>query len=365
TTAETTGKDVSEAVETAENTVDGTDVDSDAGVKPNPDAVREKLNDALKQLKMVRLEILMEMENWEEVLKEVEELLKTSPQDMKLLQFKLSAQISLEKLAEAAETLSVMIDENPLDTQLYILRGQIYLATEKLELALEDFKQAEVVDGDAESVFELKVATLVQLKRYEEAQKEMDAQLEKDPENPALLIQVGMLQIQCENYEKALEFGQKAEKALPPLEEDSGAENHQLVYQYLANWYLMAGEHAESVTYYEKCLEIASENALVLNNLAWVLCTSPDEEVRDGKRAVELAKKAVELEPSPGYMSTLAAAYAEIGDFKMAMETINQGLKAAEGDAEMTASLEEEKASYDAGKPVRERTETYRGKKTE
>ncbi len=343
------------------------DKDGDASEKPNPEMVREKLKTALKQIKIVRIEIFMEMENWEDVLNETEELLKTSSQDLKLLQYKLNAQINLEKLAEAVETLSVMIDENPLDAQLYTLRGQIYMATEKPELALEDFNQAAVVDGNAENVWTLKIASLIQLKRYDEAQKEMDAQLEKDPENPALLIQLGTLQISCENYQKALEFGLKAEKVLPPLSDadDSNTEIHQLVYQYLANWYLMAGEHAEAVKCYEKFITINAENALILNNLAWVLCTSPDDDARDGKRAVELAKKAVEMEPSPGYISTLAAAYAETGDFKMAIETVNRGIKDAEGDTEMTASLEEEKASYEAEKPVRERTETYKGKKTE
>jgi hypothetical protein len=37
------------------------------------------------------------------------------------------------------------------------------------------------------------------------------------------------------------------------------------------------------------------ETLQALNNLAWVLCTSPEDKLRDGKRAVELAAKACEL----------------------------------------------------------------------
>ena len=58
----------------------------------------------------------------------------------------------------------------------------------------------------------------------------------------------------------------------------------------------------------------------LLNNFAWVLATSPDDEFRDGKRAVELATKAAEQTnyETPHILSTLAAAYAETGDFENA-----------------------------------------------
>ena len=58
----------------------------------------------------------------------------------------------------------------------------------------------------------------------------------------------------------------------------------------------------------------------LLNNLAWVLATSPDDKLRDGKRAIELATKAAEVSnyETPHVLSTLAAAYAETGDFEKA-----------------------------------------------
>ena len=47
-----------------------------------------------------------------------------------------------------------------------------------------------------------------------------------------------------------------------------------------------------------------------MNNLAWLLATCPDAKVRDGGRAVELAKKAVERAPAQGaYHTTLGAAH--------------------------------------------------------
>jgi hypothetical protein len=61
---------------------------------------------------------------------------------------------------------------------------------------------------------------------------------------------------------------------------------------------------------------------LVLNNLAWSLAANPRQELRNGREAVQLASKAVELtgQQQPVFMGTLAAAYAEDGQFAKAVE---------------------------------------------
>jgi len=58
-----------------------------------------------------------------------------------------------------------------------------------------------------------------------------------------------------------------------------------------------------------------------LNALAWILATSQNPELRDGSNAVVFAEKSVTAthRKSPAELDTLAAAYAETGDFEKAV----------------------------------------------
>ena len=84
----------------------------------------------------------------------------------------------------------------------------------------------------------------------------------------------------------------------------------------------------------------------MLNNLAWVLATSPDDELRDGKRAIELAKPACEVTEykQAHILSTLAASYAESGDFDTAVEWSKKAVDV--GAEKLKGQLTKELESY-------------------
>jgi hypothetical protein len=67
---------------------------------------------------------------------------------------------------------------------------------------------------------------------------------------------------------------------------------------------------------------VDSNNPVVLNNLAWILATADKPELRNGKEAVWLATRAIELTDRrlPRFIATLAAAYAETGQFSKAAQ---------------------------------------------
>ena len=77
----------------------------------------------------------------------------------------------------------------------------------------------------------------------------------------------------------------------------------------------------KAIVSYIKGTELTPYNAEGYNDFAWLLATCPDDKYRNGKKAVELAQKAMELMPNvTAIYDTLAAAYAEEGQFKKAVD---------------------------------------------
>ena len=71
------------------------------------------------------------------------------------------------------------------------------------------------------------------------------------------------------------------------------------------------------------------EEPVALNNLAWLLVTIPDERLREPRRALALAKKAVALDRSAIYLDTLAEAYYANGYTNEALEAIDEAIAVA------------------------------------
>jgi eukaryotic-like serine/threonine-protein kinase len=98
-----------------------------------------------------------------------------------------------------------------------------------------------------------------------------------------------------------------------------------------------------------EAVRLTPDNGQLHSLLARLLATGPDG-VRDGKRAVELATRACELckWKFPGRLDTLAAAYAEIGDFDQAVTYQKKALAASHPEWEKGE-----------GKDARQRLELY------
>ena len=82
------------------------------------------------------------------------------------------------------------------------------------------------------------------------------------------------------------------------------------------------GKYDEAVADYNEAIRLDPKYAEARDSLAWLCATCPNKKYRDGKRAVENATKAYQLDSGKSWSSiaTLAAACAENGDFDKAKE---------------------------------------------
>ncbi|HTY86448.1 MAG TPA: tetratricopeptide repeat protein [Candidatus Acidoferrum sp.] len=116
---------------------------------------------------------------------------------------------------------------------------------------------------------------------------------------------------------------------------------------------------AAALAEYQTALEFNPDHALAQNNLAWLLATAPEPELRNGSNAVALAQKAVQLSggESPQLLDTLAAAYAEAGRFAEAVETARRALNlpATRNNPALAEAVQNRLKLYDARSPYREK----------
>jgi len=121
---------------------------------------------------------------------------------------------------------------------------------------------------------------------------------------------------------------------------------------------IQQGHIREGVEEWQKVLVIQPDNGNAMSNLAWVFATSPDESLRDGAQAVQLAEEALRISGRriPLIFRTLAAAYAEKGMFSQAIQTAQRGIELAnsQGNSGLAAELQSNIALYQAGRPLRD-----------
>jgi len=118
------------------------------------------------------------------------------------------------------------------------------------------------------------------------------------------------------------------------------------------------GEPVEALQHYEKALELAPRSIPTLTNLAWLLATSQDASLRNGPKAIDLAGRADQLVGGNNtlVLRTLAAAYAENGEFAKAIRTARSAMQLARMHREdsLTTDLDQQIALYQLGMPYRE-----------
>jgi protein O-mannosyl-transferase len=118
------------------------------------------------------------------------------------------------------------------------------------------------------------------------------------------------------------------------------------------------GQSAEAIAHYEKALEISPQSVSALNNLAWLFATGSNASLRNGARAIQFAQEADQLSGSKNalVLRTLAAAYAEAGQFGKAIESAQAAMQLgqSQGDDSLVTELQQEIALYELGLPYRE-----------
>jgi len=155
----------------------------------------------------------------------------------------------------------------------------------------------------------------------EDVQKTLSRAARDAPEHPRLLALQGEYYARIGQYGPAREWLEKAWRAKP-------ADYNVMVN--LANVYLLLKDEVAAMNMFDRCLEVASDDAMVLNNYAWLLSTSPQASPEQKKRALEYIRRALAIRPGfHRYTATLALALAANGQTGEAVATAEKAIDEA------------------------------------
>ncbi len=291
-------------------------------------------------------EILANGQDFEQALATIEAAIAADPKAVPNYLIRARIRVLQEQLDEAIDDLTLALELQPDELQGLLMRAELLIQKDRFEEARADVEKALAVRPGLIRAILLRSLISAGEEKFGAAAVDLELLVANDPENLPWKLQLALMYAADERSSKAVEVYDQV------LEKDP---KNFFALRGKADAMLSVGNHEAAITYYDDCLEIEPEDDHILNNLAWVLATSPRDEVRDGARAVELALKACELTKyEEGHiLSTLAAGYAETGNFEKAIEFSKKAIERARDD-ENRASLQKELESYEAGKPFRE-----------
>jgi pentatricopeptide repeat protein len=185
--------------------------------------------------------------------------------------------------------------QNPDNAPLITLIGDFYSILDSLAQSRTYYKKSLHINENNVRVWQALIDVSMRSKNYTLVKEDSDSALDLFPNDPDFIFCNGIACYNLKKYEngiKILEKGVKVSKNIPERIVD--------MYSMLGDMYNATKQYQKSDDAYDEVLKVDPKNVIVLNNYAYYL--SLRKEKLD--KAAEMAKKAVELSPTPNNMDT-------------------------------------------------------------
>jgi|SRR5579883_102155 len=285
-----------------------------------------------------------------EPLKELADLttvIKLDPKESTNYENRGVAYLDQQEYDKAIQDFNEAIRLSPKRANAFVWRGIVWMDQKEYDKAMKDFDTAIKLDPDFATAFYHRGLTWAWKGNYEQAIKDYTAAIKLDPTDASFFLRRGDAWDETGEASKAIKDYSAAIKLDPTLAEAFVSRGRLLKEE---------GEYRNALADYAAAIKLTPEDADVCDSAAWIYATCPDPKIRNGKKAVELATKACELTKwkKGDHLDTLAAAYAETGNFAKAVEYEKEALADKEFADENGEAARERLKLYQKKRPYRE-----------
>ena len=249
----------------------------------------------------------------------------------------------------------IALRTNPGDAKTHINLGNVFLQQGKVDDAIAQYQIALRINPDDAKTHINLGSAFQQQGKADEAILHFQIALRINPDDAKTHINLGNAFLQKGKMDEVITHFQIALQIQP---DDAKTHNN------LGNVYYQRGRMDEALAHFQKAAQLEPADPAIQNNLAWALVICPQASLRDGRRAVELARRANDLAGggNPVMLRTLAAAFAEAGRFGDATSAAQKAMELAwsAGQQELAAEIQNELKHYQAGLPLQPQQKSER-----
>jgi tetratricopeptide (TPR) repeat protein len=238
---------------------------------------------------------------------------------------------------------------NPKYFEAYHNRGRINKKLGQYELALHDFNKAIEINPKYTKAYYDRGNVYVKIGNNQKAFQDYDKIIEINPNHMVPYFNLALIHLELGDYFSTVKNCRKAIELHYKNPKNPYSKIIQTYYT-LGIVYTKIGRIDLAIQYYEKSLEIDPNYSYSANNLAILLLKTKNFKLHNPKRAYFLASRNVQASKGrvPAYLSTLATAFAELGQLNEAIEAQTKALGLVEkrGNTKRIESYREDLDEY-------------------
>ena len=291
--------------------------------------------------------VLLQKERWDDAIAQFQQALQIRP-DIAETHYDLGVSLAGEGKDDAAMSeYRRALEIKPDYAEAFYNLGVCLQKQGQLDQAISQYQKSAEFKPDSAGTHNNLGVALVQEGRTDEAIEHFQKAVQVAPNNTDSLINLGTALLGKGKVDEAAALFQKA------LEIDANSAD---AHYGLGNVFMQKRKTAEAIAQFQMSLQVKPANPEVQNNLAWLLATCSPASLRNGYKAVDLARQASALTggKNPIILHTLAAALAETGQFADAVQMIQKAIELAEkaGQKDLATQFNDELKHYQAGFPL-------------